>query len=306
MIDYYNLADNKYRTQTYTGTIVISGDSNVFIASATTFWVKPRGVKMVSITAIGGGGGGGAGNSSAATAASGGAGGGSGAITRLTIPAIYLTDSLLLTIGYGGSGGIASSGSTGGNTYVDCIGSNVSTNTGQTRVIQANGGRGGNIGLSGLASTGGAAGTAVALTSGVYQSLGVWVSNAGQIGGAGASGAVGASISINNSGLPITGGAAGGGKTAGNANFAGGNITGFQIIPTITGGANTGVAGDSGIFNNISFFSLGGAGGGALATGTGGKGGDGAIGSGGGGGGAGTTGGNGGNGGPGMIIIVCW
>ena len=182
MIDYYNLADKTYHTQTYTGTIVTGGTNTVFRTSGTTFWIKPRGVTMVSITAIGGGGGGGSGFSGAGNA-SGGAGGGSGAITRLTIPAIYLTDSLLLTVGFGGSGGIASSGSTGGNTYVDCIGTDIGTNTGQTRVIQANGGSGGALGVAGGASTGGAAGTAVGLTSGVYQSLGVWVSNAGQVGG---------------------------------------------------------------------------------------------------------------------------
>ena len=82
MIDYYHLADNQYKDWVYTGPIGTSTSSSIF------YWVKPRGITMVHITAIGAGGGGGSGNSSVNTAASGGSGGGSGAVTRLTIPAI--------------------------------------------------------------------------------------------------------------------------------------------------------------------------------------------------------------------------
>ncbi len=88
MIDYYHLADNQYKDQVFIGPIGNNTASSVF------YWIKPRGITMIHITAIGAGGGGGSGNSSVSTAASGGSGGGSGAITRLTIPAIFLTDSL--------------------------------------------------------------------------------------------------------------------------------------------------------------------------------------------------------------------
>jgi hypothetical protein len=114
MIDYYHLADNQYKDQVFTGPIGSNTSSSIF------YWVKPRGITMIHITAIGGGGGGGAGNSSTSTAASGGSGGGAGAITRLTIPAIFLTDSLEITVAGGGSGGTTGGGTTAGNTFVDC------------------------------------------------------------------------------------------------------------------------------------------------------------------------------------------
>ena len=110
MMDYYHLADNQYKDWVYTGPIGTSTSSSIF------FWVKPRGITMVHITAIGAGGGGGTGNSSVSTAASGGSGGGSGAVTRLTIPAIFLTDSLEITVAGGGTGG---TGGSGGACYRD-------------------------------------------------------------------------------------------------------------------------------------------------------------------------------------------
>ena len=73
----YNLADINYKTA-------------VFYQSGS--WIKPQGITMVSITAIGAGGGGGGG----ATSGFGGGGGGSGGITRLTIPEMFITDSLII------------------------------------------------------------------------------------------------------------------------------------------------------------------------------------------------------------------
>jgi hypothetical protein len=303
MIDYYNLADNQYKDQVFTGPIGTSTSSSIF------FWIKPRGITMIHITAIGGGGGGGAGNSSAGTAASGGSGGGAGAITRLTIPAIFLPDSLKITVPGGGSGAAAggSGGNTAGNTFVDCArGSDVAA----TRIIQANGGQGGNVGVAGGGSTGGAAGGIGLQTNAVYQALGTWVPIAGQIGGAGVNTAAGSAVSVNGSSTTVSGGAAGGGKSAANANFDGGAITGIGLIPTLAGGTGGGAGGtqdgNGGTFSMKGFYSTGGSGGGSVAGGTGGRGGNGNIGSGGGGGGAGTTGGAGGNGGPGMVIITCW
>ena len=234
MIDYYNLADNQYKDSVYTGPIGTNTSSSVF------YWIKPRGITMVHITAIGAGGGGGAGNASTNTAASGGSGGGSGAVTRLTIPAIFLTDSLEITVAGGGNGGPTGGGSTAGNTFVDCArGSDVAG----TRIIQANGGSGGNVGAAGAASTGGGAGAIGVQTNAVYQALGTWVSVAGQAGGGGVNAAAGTAVSILGNSTINSGGAAGGGKSAANANFNGGAITGFVLIPTLAGGTGGGAGG---------------------------------------------------------------
>ena len=132
MIDYYDLADNKYKTQIYSGPIGVGATLQIFN------WVKPRGITMVNITAIGAGGGGAAGVASTTeNAGSGGSGGGSGAITRLTIPAIFISDNLEITVAAGGNGGTTGGGATAGNTFVDSV---RGTDVAATRLIQANGG----------------------------------------------------------------------------------------------------------------------------------------------------------------------
>ena len=62
-VDLYHLADTSYRTQ-------------VFYSSGT--WVKPKGVHMVQIMAVGAGGGGGGGCCKTSTIAGCGGGGGAG------------------------------------------------------------------------------------------------------------------------------------------------------------------------------------------------------------------------------------
>lgn len=125
----------------------------------------------------------------------------------------------------------------------------------------------------------------------------------------------------------ISGGAGGGGTPTANTNFTGGNITGAGLIPTLSGGAAGGGAGQSGIFWGAAggivsadllmasaafsghgpFAMTGGSGGGTNgAAGTGGAGGDGAFGCGGAGGGGGVTGGAGGRGGSGLVLISAW
>jgi hypothetical protein len=300
MIDYYHLADNQYHTQIYTGPIGTNSTLNIY------YWIKPRGITMIHITAIGAGGGGGAGIASViANAGSGGSGGGSGSITRLTIPAIFLPDSLRLVVAAGGNGGTTGGGNTAGNTFVEAArGSAVAA----TYVLQVNGGSGGTLGTAGGNVGGGGGGGLGAIINGVYQSLGTWVSVAGQSGAnSGNAGNAGLVQTIVDTGLPITGGASGGGKVAGGGTSnAGGNITGFgSAIPTLPGGTS-GVTGTSGVFSQTPFYSLGGAGGGADANGTGARGGNGNYGCGGGGGGAGVANGPGGNGGPSIVIITCW
>lgn len=71
-------------------------------------WEKPRGCNMILISAIGGGSGGGGGASNnSTTARGGGAGGSSGAFTQVIIPAIHVPDTLYVSAGSGGFGGLA-------------------------------------------------------------------------------------------------------------------------------------------------------------------------------------------------------
>ena len=162
----YDLADTRYKTA-------------VFYQSGS--WVKPKGITMVSITAIGAGGGGGGGDTGASTAVvrSGGSGGGSGAITRLIIPEMFITDSLYVVVGAGGAGGVSGggTGSNGGSTYVDMTTEN--RDEIYSRVIVASGGGAGG-------RFGGAGGAAALVTQALYSTLGSWFATAGQTGTDGA------------------------------------------------------------------------------------------------------------------------
>jgi len=270
-LDLYNISSNNGLTQ-------------VFYNS--DYWNKPRGVHMAHIIAIGGGGGGGGGTSSPGANGTGGSGGGCGPIIRLTIPLIFVTDQLRITIGAGGNGGSAGGAATaGGATQVDCArGSGVrSTLLADTSQINVLGWNYGSVGQS--------------LYSG---NLGGGV---GGVGAAANSFAFGLTLN-----LPLFPGVGGGGHTSGGTNFSGGSILSSGFVPQISGGIpgiNDG-RGNGGFFSLTPFVSTGGAGGASNAVGTGGVGGAGAPGSGGGGGGSGTIGGAGGRGGNGLVIITCW
>jgi hypothetical protein len=288
----YDLADTRYKTQ-------------VFYQSGT--WIKPQGITMVSITAIGAGGGGGGGLTGAVTTTrTGGGGGGSGGITRLIIPEMFITDLLRINIGLGGAGGSAGGGSgvKGGDTSVDM---SVNGNGDiYTFVVVASGGTGD------VGGVGGAGATAANVAQALYSTLGQWFAIGGQTGDPGANGAgnfltYGATI-----GLPIMAGAGGGGMAANNTGTtAGGGIAFSAFGIVLIQGAAAG-NGPKGLFSLTPFYSLGGCGGGGGGTTpvSGGVGGDGGPGSGGGGGGGGTTptgvGGVGGRGGNGLVIIQCW
>ena len=241
---------------------------------------------MAHIIAIGGGGGGNGGSSSPGATGTGGQGGSCGTIIRLTIPLIFVTDQLRITIGAGGAGGNAGGiGTSGGATLIDCArGSNVRStllaDTSQTNALGWNYGS-------------------------VAQSIYSSVLN----GGLGGNGAAAASFIFGTtSNLPLLSGMGGGGHSSGGANFSGGSILTSGFVPQIDGG-QPGVdngRGNDGFFSLTPFSSTGGSGGASNAAGTGGVGGNGAVGSGGGGGGSGTTGGAGGRGGNGLVIITCW
>ena len=259
-------------------------------------WNKPRKCNYVYIMCIGGGGGGGGGSTYAFDTA-GGVGGGGGAVTRALYNAQILPDRLYVQVGLGGAGG---AGATVGNT-------NGSTGTAGTRswvglqpsLIAANMvmGSGTNPAAGGISTNvgGTAAGeTVITPNTATFLTLSIFSSTAGQ---------TSPNVSAVGDVTPLTSQI-----TSAGAPFGGG-ILGTSISPAIPSALNgiTAGPGGDGITSWKPFYSLGGAGGGALLGSNGGKGGDGGIGSGGAGGGSATSpsvGGAGGKGGNGLVIII--
>ena len=283
------------------------GDTQIFTSWSWQQWIRPRGATMVNIFCLGAGSGGGGGASANSSSGAGGSGGGSSSISKLLIPAMFLPEYLYVITGQGGAGAAPwGTGVIGGYSFV-------STQPGQGLgttylVLGAGGGPGG-----GGQSTGGSAGTSYPASALPYTCLGLFLSLNGQTGGAAgtSSGTVGGTIAVSSTtGLTITGGAGGGGKTATAGNdYAGGDVT-FAGQVTRRGGYSTAVPhGDSSLPCVSPLISLGGAGGrgfGGTNRSVGGNGGDGGYGAGGGGGGCGPTGGAGGRGGDGIVIITTW
>lgn len=299
-------------------------------------WTKPKGTSMVYMMCIGGGGGGGGGFSAATgNARGGGGGGGSGAITTLLLPAILIPDSLKISVGAGGQGGISSSPAlSGGPSYIS-LGSSLTTGISNPNLIlRALGGTNGGTGTSSQGGSGGAAGNVTTIAvHGPISKLGFFPGNGnalnagfpGQSGTAGGAqtGANGTAITAVFNVSPLSGGSGGAGVgTTANTGFAGGNISLQAVVSfddgnftpsanKITGGSAgnatiIGGNGNAGIKSLKPFLNTGGSGGGSASNQVGGDGGIGGYGCGGGGGGGGTTGGRGGNGGDGLVMIVSW
>ena len=306
-VDLYHLSDASYRTQ-------------VFYSSGT--WVKPKGISMVQITVAGAGGGGGGGCCKGTTLLGcGGGGGASGGLSRITIPAVFLTEELIVNVGIGGSGGTAgntsvtggTAGGTGGNTTVDM--SNGS-GTAPTLLAFASGGGGGGGGITiGAAGTAGASTAAPNSQQFLYAALGNSTTINQQPGTAGGTNLNAGILTYLAIGNPFCGGTGGGGSGSGanNSPGSGGNIIGAGFGRSIAAsGANT--RGTDGYFLLSPFVSYGGTGGGSSSNAVpylGYAGGNGNVGSGGGGGGTGInlssgSGGAGGKGGDGMVVINCW
>lgn len=279
-------------------------------------WNKPKGINFVYGLLIGAGSGGGGGFSFGAGTAGGGGGGGTpGAILQFLQPAYLVPDMLYVTVATGGAGGNV--GGLGG--YPNVTGlfyGNMGNQAAASRTYFAfpNSAQAGvQSGRGGTATVGGNGGTVLALPAITLLTGIAGFSNyvqptplTGFNGGFASAGSDATYVGR------VAGGAGGGGVSAGVA-YAGGNViapsTSVNSIwsRNLSGGANTGAAGENGItLFEPTFFSLPGAGGGATLTGTGGAGGKGGIGCGGGGGGAGPTGGRGGDGGDGFIMLVCW
>ena len=271
-----------------------AGKFDVFYASgASHIYEVPDGASALFMAIVGGGGGGGAGFSAAAAAArGGGGGGGTGAVTRLIVSTLILPRLLYVNPGLGGT--------SAGNGGASFIGATPTTGN-TTNIGFANGGNAGGTGTGAAVGAGGTAGGAASILNVIFSWLAPHEYGAGQAGAAGGAvaGAAGAATTWGN--LGICAGAGGGGTTS--ADFAGGNITGTGLVPTVLGGAAGSNVGNAGYWMPDLLIGTGGSGGGSSNTGNGGRGGDGAPGCGGGGGGGGVTGGAGGRGGHGFVVI---
>ncbi len=272
-------------------------------ATSWQVWTKPRNATIVFMICIGGGGGGSCGGNVPGERY-GGAGGGSGGISRLTVPAIIIPDTLFVQPGIGGAGTtiIATTGGTGGISYVSVMpDSNTANLFLASSTAGAGGGTGAPSGVTGRVSEG-AGGTVALITATPFALMGKWTANAGGAGNTGGTyitAETGFDTKMINNCI-LTGGSGGGSGT-----FAGGSITTSGQFPALNPGS-TGDAGSSGWILEKPFSTTGGVGGGGNTGGTGGDGGNAAIGSGGGGGGSGIASGVGGNGGSGLVIIATW
>jgi hypothetical protein len=315
-----HLADSKVNTNTwiYAPRYVVSTfPYSININADEYIWEKPKGINFVYGLVIGPGTGGGGGGTL------GGGGGGSGGATLQFIqPASLVPDRLLILVAKGGLGGAAASNGgyplgEHGIYYESSRQTGIELATNRKNYAKANqkqtGTQSGRLG-SGVAAGGGAVAPTTTFCPGPgllgVSNYTLLVGNAGSAGGLTT---VGSNATFGGvTGGPGAGGAGGGGRSGGAK--AGGNVTAPSFSTytiwnqNLSGGAATGVAGETGFTSfDPMFFTFPGAGGGANDAGAGGRGGDGGIGCGGGGGGAGSTvGGAGGNGGDGIVILTCW
>jgi hypothetical protein len=268
--------------------LILQGEATVFVGNG--LYTPTAGIKSIDVILVGAGAGGGAGvwNVIAANRFSGGGGGGGGEV-HTNIPASLLPvdgsgnfTPIAITVGAGGTGGVAdfAPGGGGGNTIFGSGGASLTAGGG-------NGGAcGGNPDGSGIGGTGGAG-----MIPGGNGGTGASESSAGGNGTAGGN---------STSAYDLHGGGGGGGGGAGFGGAgAGGGVGG------ISPGGLAGSPGGDGTIPSAIVATGGGGGGGGISEGA--RGGDGAAPGGGGGGcggGISQRGSRGGNGGNGCVWIV--
>jgi hypothetical protein len=259
----------------------------------------PAGAKSVYVFVQGAGGGGGAGRRGLVdTFRGGGAGGNSGAASENTFSVLddlNGLDTLLITVGAGGVGGVQAASFEGNGLPGNNGGASIVKTGDGTAFIQANGGEGGQGGL---------ATNAPAPTPSIVGAM--HPGNQGGIGSAPNGGA--GIISVFYSPALTSAGGGGGGVSV--ANLAGpggaGNAANYGQYAQIPGGAVNTNGGNAALETSRK-YGQGGSGGGGAATGNAGNGGNGVRGGGGGGGGGALSGnipGAGGNGGAGYVLII--
>lgn len=164
-------------------------------------WNKPKSCKFVHILAVGGGGGGSGGQcfSGAGAYLGSGGGGGGGGSCSIFLPAVFIPDTLYIQCGQGGLGGSgdyyngsstttsATSGTTGGNTYV-C--SYPNTNVGNILALGTSGAGATTAGAytdtnSSAVAKGGAGGLGASSTLYPFRALGIPAVKAGSNGSGG-------------------------------------------------------------------------------------------------------------------------
>lgn len=281
-----------------------SADIQQFTTVGTSTWTKPVGAKLVHVVLHGGGGGGGGGRRRGAaaittTGAGGGGGGGAGGRTEYWLPATAFGSTASVTVGSGGSGGVAAtvdatSGGTGNSGSLSSVDTIVGV-TLRARPGQAGGGGSTTAGASGVSGGSMAfthlGGTLYVGSGGAGSTSASSDAPRGGLGGGGGSGGCGFATNSTAS------------ATAGNGGL-GGAITG-SINTSTGGGGNPSTAGANAPDN---FFGGSGGGGGSVTSTTAGSGGAGGYPGGGGGGGGAASGsfnsGAGGVGGDGFVRIT--
>ncbi|CAB5221187.1 hypothetical protein UFOVP245_92 [uncultured Caudovirales phage] len=307
-------------------------DSNGYgsIIQSTYVWSKPRGIKMVSITCLGGGGAGGLGASGTNIARGGGGGGGSGGLFTVMYPAKILADKLFV---YPSNGNIPINIRNGGGANLAQY-SQVTDEAGNILAYANNGGNGGDA----AGTTPGTAGAPAAAATQIYFAQFGVIKNYPGVGGTAGGNGTGTAGTTGTGAwgtYPMSGGTGGGGLSSTNVTGAGGSITStaypivsvtnvaggsvgtingwFNLNGIITGNSGVGLA-ESKDFLTAAFprfCGLGGLGGSAVSASViGNNGGNGGFGCGGGGS-PGTIASTGnfawpGLGGPGLVIISCW
>lgn len=317
--------------------------------SSWTTWIKPRGVNFVHIFALGGGGGGGAGGcgpfGAVNVGARGGAGGASGGQYSAIFPEYFIPNTLYVSVGYGGAGGI------GANTFSSANGSYgrmsavsiypVIPKTGSANnysnyyMCRVAGGAPGFGSIAGALANPGTANVGIIVTGSTLwphlQNLAAALYQGQMQSGpldfctGAAAGTAGAAAAFPGNSEMLYGGSSGAAvaSTAGALGVQGSTplaIDAALFFPTLpsSGSADataSGITGSNGIIFSTRYY--GGSGGGSSGTGAaanlrGGDGGKGGTACGGGGGGAcynaglNSSGGSGGNGGDGIVIITSW
>lgn len=272
--------------------------SQIFSMPGSATWTKPQGAKLVYVRMVGAGGGGGSGcfNSLTSVLRGGGGGGAGGAFAEGWFDASDLPSSVALTVGTGGTGGIArtvdNAGANGGAGTASHFGAFTS---GNTSYLYAGGGNGGAGGSTSGGGNGGSPFTFLGTATEVHATSGAV--------GAGASAATAPASPSR------AGGAGGGGGGITTANAATNPSAGSNGAASSSGGyANSGPTNANGQLFTGRMIGGGGGGGAASISASANGGGNGAVGGGGGGGGAAsiTSSGKGGDGGRGEIRIISY
>ena len=228
-------------------------------------WTKPRGCSFVWIMCIGGGAGGASGGGTSTTTGAAGSGGGSGGIVRALYQATFLPDILFVQPGLGSAGAVGTTSAVSGFSTTankSFVSHTLTLATDQRNVVCSSGN---------VAAVGATGETSLATLSTLIMTpitFAAFLNTAGNNGSTAAASALTSTVLCAGSG---------GGDIAASVANVGTSIASVDmttmITPTISGGAATGAAGQSGIWSWKPMYGLGGAGGGANTSGAGGNGG---------------------------------